>query len=812
MTVTNSDSGPDVEILRDGHGIPHVRASTPEAVLYGQGRACGEDRRWQIEFMRLRAEGRTAEVFGASCVEWDTFARRAQLDAAAERIFDASSTRTRHLVAAYAAGVNSTLDDHDTSAAAPELEALAHRPQPWRPWTPISVFIMHHVLFGRFTTKLFRLHACRTLGLDALRFWDFETRETDPTVPAMPDEAFLDEILAITRPASPEPPSSAVDLGDPKSGSNAWGVSAERSSTGSPIVAGDPHRFLELPGIYQQFHLASTGPRDAFDMAGFAFAGVPGVPHFCQGDDIAWGITNAMGDYQDLFLERLTRDEAGTLLVEVPGGSRVPAGVRTETVRVRDAEPVAVQIITTPNGAVVFGGAEDSFAMSMRSPLLSEEVTFDAPLDLLFARTVADVEAALVNWVEPVNRAVIAHADGTVATHVAGRVPVRAPENYWLPVPGWDERYQWRGYERGSLGDPDFDATLPGTPRSLRSPELAEGVPRPLRSPELAEGVSKGVSKGGITVTANQRMSDVPALQPLTSECVEPFRADRIAARLDDLDSVSPADCADIHSDVRLEQATVVQELLSRLRADNAEAEDVRQRLIAWDRAMDADSTDAYLYAEFRTQLVLGVANTDVLAPLRGPHGFPAVFQPWFVPEPRLATALTSVVANTAGIGIDIEAVAVAALDAVVARVAAFGSTPTWGSVHRLAPIHGFDLVGASPQYPDLFAALRPTPLPLAGDAESVFANAAAVGTHLCITGAAARYVWDLADRGASRWIVPLGVSGDPRSDHFQDQAAQWAAGELVEVVRDWDTLHAMAAAASTPHAATSTEREPCPR
>ncbi|OUC77762.1 penicillin acylase family protein [Gordonia lacunae] len=812
MTVTNSDSGPDVEILRDGHGIPHVRASTPEAVLYGQGRACGEDRRWQIEFMRLRAEGRTAEVFGASCVEWDTFARRAQLDAAAERIFDASSTRTRHLVAAYAAGVNSTLDDHDTSAAAPELEALAHRPQPWRPWTPISVFIMHHVLFGRFTTKLFRLHACRTLGLDALRFWDFETRETDPTVPAMPDEAFLDEILAITRPASPEPPSSAVDLGDPKSGSNAWGVSAERSSTGSPIVAGDPHRFLELPGIYQQFHLASTGPRDAFDMAGFAFAGVPGVPHFCQGDDIAWGITNAMGDYQDLFLERLTRDEAGTLLVEVPGGSRVPAGVRTETVRVRDAEPVAVQIITTPNGAVVFGGAEDSFAMSMRSPLLSEEVTFDAPLDLLFARTVADVEAALVNWVEPVNRAVIAHADGTVATHVAGRVPVRAPENYWLPVPGWDERYQWRGYERGSLGDPDFDATLPGTPRPPRSPELAEGVPRPLRSPELAEGVSKGVSKGGITVTANQRMSDVPALQPLTSECVEPFRADRIAARLDDLDSVSPADCADIHSDVRLEQATVVQELLSRLRADNAEAEDVRQRLIAWDRAMDADSTDAYLYAEFRTQLVLGVANTDILAPLRGPHGFPAVFQPWFVPEPRLATALTSVVANTAGIGIDIEAVAVAALDAVVARVATFGSTPTWGSVHRLAPIHGFDLVGASPQYPDLFAALRPTPLPLAGDAESVFANAAAVGTHLCITGAAARYVWDLADRGASRWIVPLGVSGDPRSDHFQDQAAQWAAGELVEVVRDWDTLHAMAAAASTPHAATSTEREPCPR
>ena len=59
------------------------------------GTAAGHEQR-----MRLRAEGRTAEVFGAGCVEWDTFARRAQLDVAAKRIFDASSTRTRELVTA----------------------------------------------------------------------------------------------------------------------------------------------------------------------------------------------------------------------------------------------------------------------------------------------------------------------------------------------------------------------------------------------------------------------------------------------------------------------------------------------------------------------------------------------------------------------------------------------------------------------------------------------------------------------------------------------------------------------------------------
>ncbi|MCZ4650181.1 penicillin acylase family protein [Gordonia amicalis] len=781
-TTTPSAESPVAEILRDAHGIPHVLATTPAGALYGQGRACGQDRRWQIEFMRLRAEGRTAEVFGGSCVEWDTFARRARLDAAAERMYHASSERTRNLLRAYADGVNSTLSDADGVPPAPELAALDHHPESWRPWTPISVFIMHHVLFGRFTTKLFRLHACRTTGPDALRFWAFEGSENDPTVPRIPDEAFLREILDLTRPTpvAESPVGETVDLGDPMSGSNAWGVSAARSTTGSPIVAGDPHRFLELPGIYQQFHLASTDPAQSFDVAGFAFAGVAGVPHFAQGEEIAWGITNAMADYQDLYIERLSRDETGTLLVEVPGGNRVPATVHTELIGVRDSEPVAVEVITTHNGAVVFGGPDESFAISLRSPLLSTDVTFDAPLDLLFARSIADVEAALSSWVEPVNRVVIAHADGTTVTHVAGRVPVRASENYWLPVPGWDERYQWQGYEPGSLGDPGFDAT---------------------------------VADGGVSVTANQRISTVPALQPITTECVEAFRADRITARLDELDAVSADDCANIHRDIRLDQAEVVQRLLTRVVGNTPAAEDIRQRILAWDRTMGADSTDAFLFAEFRSQLVLGVARTDVLAPLRGPHGFPAVFQPWFVPEPRLATAITTVITNSAVIGIDIGEVALDALDAVVTRVEAIGHVPSWGSVHVLAPIHGFDLVGASPRHPELFAALRPTPLPLAGDSECVFANASAVGTHVCITGSAARYVWDLADPRASRWVVPLGVSGDPDSEHFQDQAPLWADGRLIPVARDWDVLRAqdptvMSTVTST---ATPTEGEPCP-
>jgi penicillin amidase len=52
-----------------------------------------------------------------------------------------------------------------------------------------------------------------------------------------------------------------------------------------------------------------------------------------------------------------------------------------------------------------------------------------------------------------------------------------------------------------------------------------------------------------------------------------------------------------------------------------------------------------------------------------------------------------------------------------------------------------------------------------------------------------ARYVWDLADRSASRWVVPFGASGRPDSPHYVDQNEDWVAGTLHPVITDWSQL-----------------------
>jgi penicillin amidase len=78
----------------------------------------------------------------------------------------------------------------------------------------------------------------------------------------------------------------------------------------------------------------------------------------------------------------------------------------------------------------------------------------------------------------------------------------------------------------------------------------------------------------------------------------------------------------------------------------------------------------------------------------------------------------------------------------------------------------------------------------LSGDSDCVLATHSAPGvSDVCWRGPVARYVWDLADRQRSRWIVPFGASDRPGDPHFADQLPLWATGRLIEVVTDWDRL-----------------------
>ena len=102
-----------------------------------------------------------------------------------------------------------------------------------------------------------------------------------------------------------------------------------------------------------------------------------------------------------------------------------------------------------------------------------------------------------------------------------------------------------------------------------------------------------------------------------------------------------------------------------------------------------------------------------------------------------------------------------------------------WGDRHRVHPAARPSPTSASTRRRTSLPCRAP---PLGGDTESVAATASIPGTDACVSGPIARVVWDLADRDASRWAVPLGAGGAVNQPHHDDQFTAWKDGTLLPV------------------------------
>ncbi|MCQ9184829.1 penicillin acylase family protein [Streptomyces sp. IBSBF 2953] len=683
------------EIYRDAWGVPHLRADGVLELARLQGLVTARDRAWQLEVERHRARGASAAFLGPDALPWDLFARRARLDDTARRCFAALERRdpqTADWVRAYVDGVNEGL----RTAGAPEFARVALAPGRWEPWTPLAVWLATHILFAGFPAKLWREEAAGRLGPEAVGLF-------------------------------------AAD-GPGSSGSNGWLVGGDRTVTGHAVIAGDPHRFVEDPGVYQQIRLAC----DEFDVVGLAVPGVPGIAHFGHTGTVAWAITNAMADYQDLYRERLRRTGAGVEALGPDGVWRRIAR-HTESVRVAGEESVEVEVLETERGPVIAGGPEGlddgaPLALALRyPPRVTADLGFEALLPLLRARRVDDVDRAFDLWAEPVNVVQAADAEGGVLHRVAGRVPLRARVNGTRLVPAWEPGHEWTGWHempRAGLDD-------------------------------------------GIAVMANQRG---PAAE-LGVEFAAPHRADRIRALLSQRRRWSAPDMPALHTDTHLASAAPLLDRLTALDGLTGPAAELRERLLRWDRRMDADSRDAARFAALRSALVRRLAAHPAFAPLTAPPAYPEVFLPWLALLPRVGFALEHLLRADELYGIDRQRLVREAVEEVAET---FAGQPDvrWGDTHRLAPWRA--LPGPSDEAPALD-----------GDHDCVLCTSAVPGwTDLAARGPAARYVWDLARREDSLWVVPFGASGLPGHPHHHDQLPLWLRGELAPVVTDWARLN----------------------
>lgn len=507
----------NAKVYRDALGVPHLQAGDPLALAYLQGLNAATDRAWQIELERHRYRGTSASFLGQEAVGWDLLARQARLDDTAQRCYQNLEDDTREWLSAYVEGVNHGLPSG--ARRAPEFEQTGLEPQEWEPWAPVGTWLAIHLLFAGFPSKLWREHVVRHLGDDAVELFNSE--------------------------------------GPGTAGSNGWLIPGDKTATGSAIIAGDPHRYIESPGVYQQIRL--TCPE--YDVVGLAVPGIPGMAHFGHTGSVAWAITNAMADYQDLYAEQLRRTANGVEALGPDGWYE--ASVHTELVEVANAEPINLEVIETARGPVISGGPDATQAISLRyPPRVTGRIGFDTLPALLKATTVADIDAAFEPWIEPVNVVMAADTAGGLLHRTAGLVPRRHQDNRLRVVPAWEAEHDWQGWH--------------------------DQMPR--------------ATVDDFAVMANAR----ELAGPLGVEFAAPHRSRRIRQLLDERDDWTVEDMPTIHTDTFLGSADTLLNLLADSKDSNdlsPEATNLREQLMSWDRHMDAASNVASSFAAVRKAL-----------------------------------------------------------------------------------------------------------------------------------------------------------------------------------------------------------------
>jgi penicillin amidase len=722
---------PGVDIWRDASGIPHIKAHSQSDAFAALGFVHGRDRLWQMEALLRRGTGQYAEWVGKAAVSGDILARQVNTAGVSQRDFAALGAEARAMLESYARGVNGFIA---TGYRPVEYRLLNVEPIAWLPWHSIAVMRQIGFLMGSVWWKLWRASSLPIVGTEGIAKLRFEDGGNE--LLCLPQGLEIGPYRAALENLRPGI-DALLDIAAPDvtgGGSNNWALSPDRTATGRPLLAGDPHRVLEMPNMYAQVHLAC----DEFDAIGLTVPGVPGFPHFAHNGSVAWCVTHAFVDIHDLYVERFSLD-AQTCLFK---GQWEPVRRRREHIAVKGEADVEVEVAETRHGPIIAGDPSKGSALALRSMQFAEiDRSFDCLIPMLRAKTVETLYEATREWGLIDHNLVAGDTAGKIGYRVRAKVPRRARSNGWLPAPGWTGEHEWDGIIDWSR-----------MPAAINPP-------------------------GGAIVTANNRVA-AEGDDYLCIDAMPPHRARRIWRRLAALGSASVDDMAAIHRDLETIPGQEMRERLRALSVTEPASAALHRAILDWDGLMTAASKGATAYNAVRLALTKLVADRSGLrAAMRSPY---AQVPPGTNAENQLWWAVPGLLRND-----DRSLLGGASWEELLQlALTQAAATPLedWGAAHLPRLTHPLSGI-----FPEEAARLDRVSAPVGGDNDTVFATgcSGSVGAR-AVYGSLSRYIFDVGAWENCRWIVFHGASGEPGSAWHMNQNAIWAAGEMVPMLYDW--------------------------
>ena len=784
-TIQIAELDGSVEVLRDSMGIPHIYADSPSDLMMAQGYVHAQDRFWQMDFWRHISSGTLSEMFGESSVETDAFLRTMGWDRLAESQVEQELPEHVALLEAYAEGVNAylaTQSPSDLSLEYSVLELLNHgyEPAPWEPADSLAWGkVMAWDLGGNMEAEIYRSMALGVLPEDRVaQLFPAYPGDRHPYI-VREDQSAASAVEAIhTSSSAIQLPlrsvASSIDAlnritgggMDTGIGSNSWVVSGEHTDTGMPLLMNDPHLAAQMPSIWYQVGLHCNAVSDAcpFDVAGFSFAGVPGVV-IGHNANVAWGFTNVGPDVQDLYIEKLNPENPNQYEYK---GEWLDMDVRTETLEVSGSDDVELEIRTTIHGPIISGvygdlddfdqsGVDlpDVYAIAMRWTGLDDVPSIAGPIfGLNTAENFDDFREAAKLFQIPSQNLIYADVEGNIGYQMPGDIPIRSKGDGTYPVPGWTGEYEWTGFIT-------FDE-LP----TMLNPE------------------------SGYIVTANNAVIDGSYPYLLTEDWSYGYRAKRVVDLVTSNFGIGIEDHGTIQFDsYDLNAENILPYVLAALRSDTTHDVDDVQRdaqnaLTEWDRQDFAGSAGAAVWNATWRNLLAQTFQDELpedLWPWGGSQWFEVVYGLLENPSDPFWDNVTTDTVETR------DDILVSAFYAGVDEAReALGSDVdrwTWGELHGMTFINqslgdsGIGLIE------DRF---NRGPFPASGSSSVVNAVGWDTIEGFEVTWLPSmRMIVDLEDLTRSRAIHTTGQSGHAYDTHYIDMAPLWLAGETVPML--WD-------------------------
>jgi penicillin G amidase len=752
--MTSLETG--IYVIRDTWGIPHIRARSLSDAFFAQGFIHAQDRLWQMEWDRRRAAGRTAELIGKPGLEADRLARRLQIGRAAQADWEILNDETRAMVESYTAGVNAYIDRQRIPAL--EFETLGIEPARWQPWDCIGVFKIRHVFMGNFYDKLWRMRVALKVGIERAAELFFNYRDGLPLI-LPPGEIYRrtpDNPAAIG-----EPLRDALYALPTGGGSNSWVVDGTLTVSGKPMLASDPHRTIDVPNVYYQHHLAC----DAFDAIGVSIPGVPGFSHFGHTARVAWAITHAQLDSQDLYVERFDPHDASRYVYQ---GEWHRAETTEETISVKGEKDWVEQVRRTRHGVVIQDAPWKHHAIALRYTGFQPDKTFECFLPMLRAQSAEEFRQAQREWVDAAQNLIFADTDGNIGYHTRGKLPIRSRANGWLPVPGWTGQSEWSGIV-------PFD-----------------------EMPQAANPAAHYIA------TANHKIVDDTYPHYISVDFNSGFRARRIGEMLGAVSRATADDFAAMQADrLSVFAREFVPHLVSACddpefwRDQPAAAQAVRL-LKDWDYRLEPASVGASIYAVSRDMLMralmepkLGKELGDEMFSLATGGSLFSARLRGYLPESISRKDPALLRSDESDIGSWAILLRAAVRDAVMTLTGILGPDIRqweWGRLHITGPAHPLAVL------PQIGGQFNPPRVSFGGDGDTVQVSGyyPALGYAVAVTQVY-RQIIDLGDIAHARWVVPLGVSGHPNSPHYADQVTVWQKNQHIPMLYDWKEIEANA-------------------